>query len=174
MSTLHDVAEGRGWSEWFPLRSAVPAALLPEVAGLYRVRESGSDQLVYVGQTGRGLRSRLAALSRGASHAEMPFRDPHAAAPALWALLDRNPRATLEASVVPGPDDGPTRRGWEDLCIGRYRQIHKQSPAFNFARMPRGYSASSYRAGGRRGGRDATASHRASIPPQWPLALAAQ
>lgn len=101
----------------------------------------------------------------------MPFRDPHAAAPALWALLDSNPVAALEASVVPGPDDAPTRRGWEDLCLGWYRQTHKRSPAFNFARMPTGYAASSYRAGGRRGGRGGTAAHGGSAPPLWPLAL---
>lgn len=143
MSTLHDIAEGRGWSEWFPLARAVPASLLPEVPGLYRTRESGSDEVLYVGQTGRGLRSRLGALRQGVSSAHMPFRDPHAAAPALWALLDSNPGVALEASVVPGPDDTPTRRGWEDLCLGRYRQTHKRSPAFNFARMPPGYAASS-------------------------------
>lgn len=149
----------------------VPPALLPEVPGLYRLRENGSDELPYVGQTGRGLRSRLGALRRGACSAHMPFRDPHAAAPALWALPDSKPGAALEASVVPGPDHAPTRRGCEDLCLGRYRQTHKRSPAFNFARMPPGYAASSCRAGGRRGGRGVKAAHRASIPPPWPLAL---
>ena len=62
--------------------------MLPTSAGIYRVRVRGQNQLAYIGQTGRNLRERLSDLRRNTLAIEMPFNDPHTAAPSLWAWRD--------------------------------------------------------------------------------------
>jgi hypothetical protein len=48
----------------------------------------GQDQLAYIGQTGRNLRERLSDMRRDTLAKEMPFNDPHTAAPSVWAWRD--------------------------------------------------------------------------------------
>src|SRR5262245_32319888 len=74
-----------GWSSWCPLENCWRGSTIPLEPGLYRLRVAGEDALAYIGQTGRTLRRRLAMLV-GAYRQEMPYRDPHTAALALWAL----------------------------------------------------------------------------------------
>src|SRR5262245_37232738 len=77
------------WSSWQPLDGCWQGALIPDRPGLYRIRRAGHADLDYIGQTGAGtmtVRKRMAML-RGVYGPEMPYRDPHTAAPALWALL---------------------------------------------------------------------------------------
>jgi hypothetical protein len=77
------------WSMWSSLAGVWRGATVPNVPGLYRVRRVGSNRIDYIGQTGAGgmtLRRRVAMLA-GVYGAEMPYRDPHTAGPALWALL---------------------------------------------------------------------------------------
>ena len=90
------------WSAWTPLATAgARGTIVPAAAGLYRIRRIGRDDLDYIGQTGMGtmtLRKRLAML-KGIYAAEMPYRDPHTAAPGLWALRHES-GCDFEASVV--------------------------------------------------------------------------
>jgi hypothetical protein len=61
---------------------------IPNTARLYRIRRVGRDDLDDVGQTGTGtmnLRKRRAMLK--GIYEPMPYRAPHTAGPALWALL---------------------------------------------------------------------------------------
>src|SRR4051812_24404085 len=79
----------RDWTGFVPFGTGRAAArALPAGAGVYRVRVAGRDELAYVGQTGRGLRERIVALMRQTLSAEMPFNDPHTAAPKLWSYRD--------------------------------------------------------------------------------------
>src|SRR5687768_5831166 len=80
------------WSPWHALEGCWRGVLIPEQPGLYRIRRIGRDDVDYIGQTGLGLRKRLGML-RGVYGTKMPYRDPHTAAPALWAL-----RCELECS----------------------------------------------------------------------------
>jgi hypothetical protein len=116
---------------------------VPDLPGLYRVRRVGRTELDYVGQTGLGkmtLRRRLG-MFRGVFTAEMPYRDPHTAAPALWALRHVGAGA-FEVSVAPVAGPTPWRKGLEALTIARHRQEFGRSPAVQFGRMPLGYQAS--------------------------------
>lgn len=61
---------------------------------------AGADYLVYVGQTGRSLRERLSSLRRHELSPEMPFNDPHTAAPLLWALRHAE-YVNFECSATP-------------------------------------------------------------------------
>lgn len=76
-----------GWTEWVPFDGG-DFKLLPTAAGIYRVRIRDQDRLAYIGQTGRNLRERLSDLRRNTLVKEMPFNDPHTAAPSLWAWRD--------------------------------------------------------------------------------------
>ena len=58
--------------------------------GIYRIRPMDKDFLMYVGETGRNLRERLDYLIRNVNKEEIPFNDPHTAAPNLWAWAKTN------------------------------------------------------------------------------------
>src|SRR5688572_27321882 len=76
------------WSAWLPLWECWLGRMLPNVPGVYRIRRVGREDLDYIGQTGAGgmtLKKRMGML-RGIYGEVMPYRDPHTAGPALWAL----------------------------------------------------------------------------------------
>src|SRR5262249_31735744 len=130
-----------GWSPWVPLENCWIGSVISSSPGLYRIRRTGEQSLDYIGQTGLPLRYRLAML-RGVYRVEMPYRDPHTAAPALWALRHAQGR-TFEASVLPVPGDVRYRKGLEALALALYRQNCGRSPTVNFGRILRGYRLSS-------------------------------
>ncbi len=175
-----EVARTLAWSPWLPLKESWLESRLPSLPGLYRIRRVGRQDLDYVGQTGAGdmtLKKRLGLL-RGIYAAEMPYRAPHTAGPALWALR-HGTACDFEASVVPIEGSTQWRKGWEAVAISLYRQDHGKSPTVEFGRMPAGYRMSSgndaklVAAEKRfRGGLTAAidASHSPSLPPVGPLA----
>ena len=122
------------------------------------------------------LRKRLGML-RGVYGEFMPYRDPHTAGPALWALYHQTGE-DFEVSVVPVEGSTPWRKGLEALAIALYRQEHGRSPTVEFGRMPAGYRASSsYNRRLLEAGRvfrgspsdEIDASHTPGIPPLAPL-----
>jgi len=129
------------WSSWSPLPGASVNREIPRSPGLYRIRRVGHLDLDYIGQTGRGLRQRLAGL-RGVYDEQMPYRDPHTAAPALWALRHAG---GCDFEVSTAAIDGSThwRKGMEALAIAEYRAVHGASPTIEFGRMLPGYRPSS-------------------------------
>ena len=167
------------WAPWIPLAGCWRGGAVPSVPGLYRVRRVGRRDLDYLGQTGAGgmtLRRRLGML-RGVYADVMPYRDPHTAGPALWAIRHRTAE-DFEVSVVPVVGTTPWRKGLECLAIGLHRREHGRSPHFNFGRMPAGYGPSSgnnarlVAAGKRlRGGPSpaSTPNHEPGRPPVGPL-----
>jgi hypothetical protein len=129
------------WGEWRPLRGAGSDRALPTTSGLYRVRRADTGVIVYIGQTGRNLRERTSMLA-GAYAAEMPYNDPHTAAPGLWALRHRD-GCDFEVSTVPVLGDRPHILAMETLAITLQRVEVGSSPEINFGGMPPGYLKSS-------------------------------
>lgn len=174
---MSSVAELLDWTLWVPLLTSPSDPVVPRLPGLYRIRRVGRTDLDYIGQTGMRLGQRLAML-RGLYADEMPYRDPHTAAPALWALRHAT-ACDFEVSVAPVDGSTQWRKGLEALAISLYRQEHGCSPTVEFGRVPEGYLASSsnnsrlvkagkrFRGGPRPGLVDA--SHASSIPPVGPL-----
>jgi len=166
------------WSPWYPLFGASGNKEIARLPGLYRIRRMGRPDLDYIGQTGLRLGQRLGALASALAD-EMPYRDPHTAAPALWALRHAE-RCSFEISVAVVEGTTPWRKGMEALAIGLYRQQHGRSPTVEFGRMPIGYRASTpnnsrlVKLGMRyRGGPTVDqdlASHILGVPPKGPLA----
>lgn len=72
---------------------------------------------------------------------DMPYRDPHTVAPALWALRHATD-CEFEVSVAVVVGSTPWRKGMEAVAIGLYRQEHGQSPTVEFGRMPTGFRRS--------------------------------
>lgn len=142
------------WTAWTSLDpTGDTLGALPTEPGLYRVHHPATDELVYVGETGRSLRERVRALARGTYADVMPYRDPHTAAPCLWALRDRDGPG-FEVSVT-APDtavDDQHRKGLEAACIAIHRRETGTSPVANFGRIISGYEQSSYSKDGHRGG----------------------
>jgi hypothetical protein len=174
-----DPAELLQWGAWRSLATASRDPEIPPTPGLYRIRRVGRDDLDYIGQTGMGtmtLRKRLGML-RPVYNDVVPYRAPHTAGPALWALFHQT-REAFEASVVAVEGSTPWRTGLEALAIALYRQEYGRSPTVEFGRMPAGYRASSsydrrLLEAGRvfRGGPSAEsdASHVSGMPPLGPL-----
>ena len=132
----------RDWSGWWDLRGAGRDRRIPAGPGLYRIRRAGQEPgLEYIGQTGRSLRGRLGQLN-GVYHAQMPYRDPHTAAPALWALRHRD-GCDFEVAVIEVPGTAPDRKALEAAAITLDRIESGQSPVASFGRMPAGYRISS-------------------------------
>lgn len=130
------------WSAWRDLRGAGRDRCIPAGPGLYRIRRSGGEPgLDYIGQTGRSLRGRLGQLG-GVYHTQMPYRDPHTAGPALWALRHRD-GCDFEVAVIEVPGTVPQRKALEAAAITLYRLGSGRSPAASFGRMPAGYRISS-------------------------------
>jgi hypothetical protein len=131
------------WSDWQPLYECWRGNRIPSLPGLYRIRRAGQQELAYIGQTGSGgmtLKKRMAML-RGIYAVEMPYRDPHTAAPALWSIRHAE-GCDFEVSVLPGQWSTPWRKGLEALSISLYRHVYQKSPEVNFGRMPAGYQMS--------------------------------
>lgn len=169
------VTELERWEGWVPLAAAAAGGQLPSRPGLYRVRRVGWSGLDYLGQTGMGtmtLRKRISML-RGVYWPVMPYRDPHTAAPGLWALRHQA-GCDFEVSVLVVEGTLQWRKSLEALAITRYRLERGGSPTLNSGRMPVGYVMSSANNAGlvRRGRRvrggpslEPSASHLPSLPP---------
>jgi hypothetical protein len=129
------------WSDWQPLHGAGVNRQIPRLPRLYRIRRTINEPgLDYIGQTGGHLRGRLGQLGcvyRG----QMPYRDPHTAAPALWALRHRD-GCEFEASVIEVQGEPPRRKALEATAITLYRLEAGRSPTANFGRMAAGYRMS--------------------------------
>jgi hypothetical protein len=174
---LASVVEILDWGMWRPLLTASTDPAIPRLPGLYSIRRIGRSDLDYIGQTSLRLGQRLGML-KGVYSEEMPYRDPHTAAPALWALRHAE-GCDFEVSVVPVEGSSPWRKGLEALAIGLYRQEHEKSPNVQFGRVPLGYRASSannarlVKLGRRFRGGPAPGvmldSHALGIPPTAPL-----
>jgi hypothetical protein len=74
------------WAEWVPHEGCWRGGRIPNEPGLYRLRRVGASCLDYIGQTGSGAMSlcKRLAMQAGVYADEMPYTDPHTAAPALW------------------------------------------------------------------------------------------
>lgn len=165
------------WTPWVPLLTSPSDSVIPRLPGLYRIRRAGRTELDYIGQTGMNLGRRLAML-RGVYADEMPYRDPHTAAPALWALR-HSTGCDFEVSVTSVDGSTSWRKGLEALAISLHRQEQGRSPTVEFGRVPVGYQPSSannarlVNAGKRfRGGPAPDVvheSHTPGIPPVGPL-----
>lgn len=139
------------WSSW-TLLEADRLKHAPGKPGLYRIRHQDREGLTYIGESGDTNR-RIRTLARWVDSSEMPYRDPHTAAPCLWAIQDSDGPGFEISYTTPGiATDDQYRKALEAALIASYRLETGESPPANFGRIIPGYQQSSYRSGGVRGG----------------------
>jgi hypothetical protein len=139
--TVDDLSGMIRWSDWHPLQGSSRNTAIPATPGLYRARVAQTGEVVYVGQTGRNLRARLGMLCT-CHDKDMPYRDPHTAAPTLWALRDRD-RIEFEVSTSRLISTKVERLALEAVAITAHRVQHGASPLANFGGGIAGYRLSS-------------------------------
>lgn len=143
------------WSPWLSLQpDDEEVSSLPTDPGIYRIRHTSYEGLVYIGETGRSLRGRIYALRRGIYGGEMPYNDPHTGSPSLWAIVDMHgPGFEVSGATPKLAQDKQQRKAAEDALIALHRRETKGNLVGNFGRMPPGYSKSKSRSSGVQGGR---------------------
>jgi len=138
------------WTPWYSLDpTAADLSAITTEPGLYRVRHRKRKDLTYIGQTGRNLRERLRALA-GCYNVEMPFTDPHVAAPCLWAIRQESgPAFEVSVATPDGVANKQRRKAIEEALIAVYRRETGANTTANFGRMIEGYKRSSRSSDGR-------------------------
>jgi hypothetical protein len=126
------------WQEWTALdasRSAFNANVVTD-AGLYRIRSPKCNGLVYIGQTGRNLRERARSLARGVyrDSDDVPWNDPHTAAPILWAYRHED-GFEFEVSIAAIELETPVRQCHEDYLLYLHRVECGHSTLANHGRL---------------------------------------
>jgi hypothetical protein len=121
---------GCSWTPWISLFDRGAIRQLPSGPGLYRIATIGTCSLAYIGQTSRGLRERVRALSLHGSASEMPFNDPHTAAPGIWCFRVED-AYDFEVSVALSDEGRRERLARECYAIWLYRLESGRSPGLN-------------------------------------------
>lgn len=155
------------WSPWIPFSAGKPEfRQIPKEPGLFRIRPTGKDFLMYIGETRRSLYQRLQDLRMELKGRDlMPWSDPHAEAAALFAWQDAE-GYEYECSAAPLDASPAARCGMEAYLLYRYRQEQRKSPLCNFGRFHPRYRKSTSRTENRRGGK-LEPGHRDN-PAGWP------
>ena len=139
------------WTGWVPFDGG-DFKSLPTSAGIYRVRIRYQNRLAYIGQTGRNLRERLSDLRRNTLARDMPFNDPHTAAPSLWAWRHAE-GYEYECSAFTSDLDAQHRQALECWLLWQYRLESGCSTLCNHGHFHPHYLKSRDRKTGIRGGR---------------------
>jgi hypothetical protein len=142
------------WTPWVPFTADKEEfRTIPKVPGLYRIRPTGKDFLMYIGETRRTLHQRLNELRHTLRRGElMPWKDPISEASSLWAWQDAE-GFEFECSATPLDASSGGRRGMESFLLYRYRQQFGASPLCNFGRFHPRYRKSTNRKENKRGGK---------------------
>jgi hypothetical protein len=108
--------------------------------GLYRIRIAYADEtdervILYIGQTGRSVRQRVATLFEVFGGAAP--RSSHHIAHSLWRIRQFGVDFDYDVSMVALPAMAARfRMGLEALALARYRELRGCSTALNFGRVP--------------------------------------
>ncbi|HUT39578.1 MAG TPA: hypothetical protein VMW77_09790, partial [Methanoregula sp.] len=142
------------WSPWVPFTATKEEfRQIPREPGLYRIKPVGKDFLMYIGETRRTTHERLNELRHTLRRTDlMPWNDPIAEAPPLWAWQDAE-GFTYECSAAPLDASQSGRRGMESFLLYRYRQEYGASTLCNFGRFHPRYRKSTNRKENKRGGK---------------------
>ncbi|WP_230739430.1 hypothetical protein [Methanooceanicella nereidis] len=125
---------------------------IPDRQGLYHIKPVDRNILSYIGETTE-LKTRLRTLCLKILEPEMPFNDPHTAAPGHWAWKDAE-NMEFECSYVPNPYmNRADQRGLECYLLWQYRLETGESTLLNHGRFHPNYIKSGNRSSNRRGGR---------------------
>lgn len=135
---------GLNWSEWLsPRPEKHKLSTITTDPGFYRVRHTNRKGLEYIGETGRNLRDRIRFLRNGIYSKEMPYRDPHVAAPCLWSVRDAfDGKFEVSYADPEIAEKKKHRKGIEAQLIAIYRREGQTDLTANFGKFLSGYKSS--------------------------------
>lgn len=144
---------GLEWTSWVPF-STTSRTLdsIPDTPGLYRIRPTGQDLMMYIGWSGGSLRQCFVGIRQNATKVVMPWNDPWPVAPALWAWKDAK-GYVYECSAAPYGDTPLEQKAAECYLTYLYRLARRESPLCNFGRFHRKYRRPSDQKDGVAGGK---------------------
>jgi predicted GIY-YIG superfamily endonuclease len=138
------------WTDWIPLKTTPKVRkIIPTSQGLYRIRADGYSGIIYIGQT-TNLKRRTSTLSNHSHKDQMPFSDPHTAAPNLW-VWRKEKGWTYEVSVTKTELSKQNREACESYLLWMYRTAQNESTLCNHGRFHPDYEKSKTRKNGKRG-----------------------
>ena len=142
------------WTPWVPFTADKEEfRTIPKEPGLYRIRPSGKDFLMYIGETRRTLHQRLHELRHTLQRGElMPWNEPMTEAPSLWAW-QKAEGYSYECSAASLDASPGGRRGMQSYLLYQYRQERGESTLCNFERFHPRYRRSTNRKENKRGGK---------------------
>lgn len=131
------------WTPWIPFRTTSGALdAVMNSPGLYRIRPTGQDLMMYIGWTSGALRDCFTGIRQNTVKLRMPWNDPWPVAPALWAWKDAK-GYNYEFSSTPFGGPPAELKAAECYLAYRYRQERHESPLCNFGRFHRKYRSPS-------------------------------
>lgn len=131
------------WTPWVPFNTTSRTLdAVPDKPGLYRIRPTGQDLMMYIGSTSGSLRQCFTGIRQNTAKLNMPPDDPWPVAPALWAWKDAKGYTYEFSSVVYG-STLVEQRAAECYLTYLYRLERHESPLCNFGRFHRKYHKSS-------------------------------
>ncbi|HUU39766.1 MAG TPA: hypothetical protein VMW42_02380 [Desulfatiglandales bacterium] len=143
---------GLKWTSWVSINAyRSEFKTFAKSSGVYRIKDTKSHYLAYIGQTGRNLRERLQDLARNILKDKMPFNDPHTAAPNLWVWRTVE-GIEFEISVAAASLSRQHLRGLEDSLLWRHRLTTGMSTLCNYGKFHENYYKSGPCKSGKRGG----------------------
>lgn len=125
---------GLEWSDWSLLEPGTKKIeSVPETPGFFRIKKVESDDLDYVGQTGRSLRERLIHLANKVNVGERP-ENSHASAEHLWELKDFGGRFEFSYANPNIARSETDRLGLENVMFAAHIRHRGRSPTVNLDR----------------------------------------
>ncbi|MHA1749289.1 MAG: GIY-YIG nuclease family protein [Promethearchaeota archaeon] len=130
---------GLAWSKWIDLISrSREREIISNEQGVYRVRVKENQGLVYIGQT-NNLKRRTGSLARHTNKREMPWNDPHTAAPNLWAWKQEK-GWNYEVSIATTNLTKQNRMALECFLLWQYRLEKGESTLCNHGKFHPDYT----------------------------------
>ena len=118
------------WSEWYPLRNVTSTEEIPQGPGIYRIREVGTADNLFIEETGQSIRGRLAQLTPLYGPYQVDSKR-HTALAGLQEIRDQT-GCNFEVSFFEMDSTAAVRKAQETIELFKHRMKFGYAPALNF------------------------------------------
>ena len=118
------------WSEWYPLRNVTSTEEIPQGPGIYRIREVGTADNLFIEETGQSIRGRVAQLTPLYGPYQVDSKR-HTALAGLQDIRDQT-GCNFEVSFFEMTSTAAVRKAQETIELFKHRMKFGYAPALNF------------------------------------------
>jgi hypothetical protein len=118
------------WSEWYPLRNVTSTEEIPQGPGIYRIREVGTADNLFIEETGQSIRGRVAQLTPLYGPYQVDSKR-HTALSGLQDIRDQT-GCNFEVSFFEMTSTAAVRKAQETIELFKHRMKFGYAPALNF------------------------------------------